>query len=499
MKVIIEVPIACLVVTTLLTGCAMKKHSGDKGGDHVPENRVYNIDQLPDSSISLGLTPKASDSKYSQDFVRISESYHLCLGSNDFSDFEASRLRLEVTKSSDDINLSGLESVLNRALSTINRWSPSRKKFSCRIELLVFKQDEGRCDAVFVKSDLGQFPFSQDSFAKSDWTFFAERQLKATDGQVNTVPVIYFNRSMSESEQAVAFTRSTAKLLGLGYSSMDGSRLNPKIPGGTPRLTFHFEDSRGVTILDDDAAILYQFAAIYQDLLNPEDLGQAQLFVDRVLPGEPVMDSDLVLDMSTSNVTYKNIFDSRNLRGVRSIQNRVDVCFRNQSPSTIQEDWYARYLKFADTSTELSVNASIFFQMHKVDSTFQSKAVVASSNCQLLVIFRANSQFPFNRRPVAGLYAHEASISDASGTPSKIPLIYLNVSALELDPLLPLNPSMRRAEETLQHEFAHFLGFKHSRSSQSILSAIGDARTWDIAGSDTEMFKDYLRRRKQLR
>ncbi len=484
------------LVAVLSFTWSMHSCSGDKGGDHVPTGGIYSVAALPSSSEGVALVEKEGGSRYAQKIVRVADAYALCLHADGFSDADAKDLNEALKAKGKDLNHSGLEYIINHALSTIGRWFPGRGSFSSRTEFSVFREDGGNCHAVYLKASSSEFPFTESAFQNRNWVLLASGQLKDPRTRVNTVPVIYLRQDASEKpiQKENIFLQATAAFVGLGDSHMNESLLNPALDS-RENLHFRIEDVDGKTILDDDAAIVYQFAGVYQDVLNPKDLGNLQHFSDRIAPGTVSIDPDLRFEGSAENLPFLDVFDSRSLRGVRKIPTELRVCMQNVSDAAIKDGWRESYLEFADSSQELRKNGSLFYLLHNLDKSFDTKAVLVEDRCHVLVLFKNKNQYPFNSQSAAGLYAHEGSVKDASGNLSQIPVIYLNASDIELDPNVVLSQK-RFASDVVQHEFAHFMGFQHSKSSSSILSAIGDSRTWDTSGDDTKMFKDYLRRRK---
>lgn len=495
MKLSGRYPLVAIVSLAFGSVSCIQSCTADKGGDHVPTGEIYSVPALPSSSDGVALTEKEGGSRYAQKVVRVSDSYALCLHTDGFTDAEAKDLDEALKTKGENLNHSGLEFVLNHALATIGRWFPGRGSFSSRTEFSIFREDGGNCHAIFLKATSSEFPFNESPFQNRHWVLLASGQLKDRQTRVNTVPVIYLRRDASEKSMQTIFVQATAAFVGLGDSRMDESLLNPELHP-TEDLSFRIEKSNGQTILDDDAAIVYQFAGVYQDVLNPKDLGGLQHFSDRIAPGMVSTDPDLKLDGSTENLPFLDVFDSRYLRGVRTIPTEVRVCMQNVSDVVINDAWRESYLEFADSSRELRKNGGLFFQLHSLDESFYAKAVVVTDRCHVLVLFKNKTQYPFNSQPAVGLYAHEGSVKDASGNLTKIPVIYMNASQIEPDPAAAISLQRRVVSDVIQHEFAHFMGFQHSKSSSSILSAIGESRTWDVSGDDTKMFKDYLRRRR---
>lgn len=113
--------------------------------------------------------------------------------------------------------------------------------------------------------------------------------------------------------------------------------------------------------------------------------------------------------------------------------------------------------------------------------------------CQLLVLVRNQTQFPFAGRELNGLFSREGHVATAGGQALPLPLIYLNASTLSLGSHLEGDPAAKPMLTVFRHEFAHFLGFRHSTARASLLFPAGTNETWDLQGVDQEAVSDWIR------
>jgi hypothetical protein len=176
------------------------------------------------------------------------------------------------------------------------------------------------------------------------------------------------------------------------------------------------------------------------------------------------------------------------LRGVRrtAAGARLAVCFDDPAGAGVDAAAVAAYLAVSSAAAPDGLVHQIAASLPAFDLALK----VATSGCALLVSFRNEQQYPFAETLTNGLYAHEGDVSDPSGTPSPIPVVYLNTDALELDPAVgAAGGKPQYAGLVLEHELAHYLGLKHSATDDSVLSPAGYHATWPE--SDRPMFDEY--------
>lgn len=483
-------------VTTLMTALFVGSCSNQKGGDHVPELETYLVSSLPSPAFEPGLTAKEVSAQYFRRFVHISETYQICLPLDSFTTTEIQSLETKLnSKDTTSINKSGLETVINRVLATVSKYNSQRAKFSSRMDLRITDAVEGGCHVIFRRAGASEFPFNHSTYTQGNFALLYAGQLKTSDDRINKIPVIYLNSDLSAEEQTLAMRQSIGAFLGLGSSGESLSALNTNNKDSSA-LTYLLENTAGETNSNDDAAILYGFGLMYQDVLKPADLSSFQHYVDHISPGAIEDDKDIALPAGSAAVPYNDVQGSRYLEGVRKISGQVTICPRNLSNKSIADSYWSQesYLDFTSVTSEPRNNAGLFYQLHAKNRTFAPTIQIASTGCQLLIVVKNQNQYPFAGNSYNGLFAHEGQIRGSDGVVLTIPVIYLNASNLTLEPENAATAQGRYIGDVLQHEFSHFLGLRHSTSSASILAPSGYNRSWDMQNGDGDILQAYLDR-----
>jgi hypothetical protein len=89
------------------------------------------------------------------------------------------------------------------------------------------------------------------------------------------------------------------------------------------------------------------------------------------------------------------------------------------------------------------------------------------------------------------MYAGAGSVRDKEGRSAALPIIWLNASNLVFKrDEAKVDQTKKFAGDVLQHEFAHWLGLKHSQNADSILSPAGYNSGWTT--SDLVVLKKWL-------
>ena len=483
---------AVLLIAQLFAGC-----SNQKGGDHVPELETYSVPSLPSAAFQAGLTAREVSAQYFRRFVHISETYNICLPLDAFGTAEIQSLETAFkSKDAASINKSGLETVINRVLATVSKYNSQRSKFSSRIDIRVTDATEGGCHTILRKSSASDFPGGGNALEQRRFIIYYAGQLKTSDDRVNKIPVIYLNKDLSSDDQLLAMKQSVGAFIGLGSSGESQSLLNTDAAGSTSSLTYLLENSSGATNTNDDAAILYGFGLMYQDVLKPADLSSFQYYVDHLAPGAVEDDKDITQPSGSTNIAYTDVQGSRYIEGVRKVSTQITVCPLNLSNKSISDSWWSQsnYLDFTTNASEPRTSGGLFYQLHSKNATFAPAIQIASTNCNMLVVVKNQSQYPFANNTYNGLFVHEGQIRGNDGVVFSIPVIYLNASNLTLEPQNAATAQGRYIGDVLQHEFAHFLGFRHSTSSTSILAPSGYNRTWDMQNGDGDIMQAFLDR-----
>jgi hypothetical protein len=460
-----------------------------KGGDHIPDFKTYDVATLSNAAFADGVHYKVfEESSVLRPIVYLADSYQICVLQDQYSEEAAANLSDKLTKQSPDVNASGLQIILNHALANIKKYANDADDFSNRIELNVV-YDEENCSAVLLTAPSSEFPFTDADFTDKQTALFYPGQLRIPSGEQNSVPVAYV--SSEAQDQAGLGEYAVAAILGLKESDVEKSKLNPEQAASGAATSFFVEQENGQIAADKDGVTVYAFALAFHDVLNPEDLGMFHYYADQIRPLGAEKDAKLNLPASVTNLTFVDKVGDVYVEGSRQITTSVKVCF-DKGSADLDAAWYAEYLDFGKAASEPHENGSMFFELHGLDATFAAQASVATTGCNLMVSFRSSSDFPFNKYAANGLYFREGDLKASNGNATKIPVIYLNQDNLELDPEFAELSSNKYVGHVLQHEFAHYLGFKHSASRKSILSPAGYNDTWDMAGYDLKLFKRWI-------
>jgi hypothetical protein len=312
-------------------------------------------------------------------------------------------------------------------------------------------------------------------------------QLRTADGTVNKMPVAYVSSSLGADDRQLAAQYLIGGFMGIGESELAGSYLNARTTAATTGRGYFVQNGSGKPRFDDDAQALYGFALVYRNVLGAADLESLQHFGDQLHPSDVAQDPDLSVPAGSAAVKFVDAFGSAQIEGARVVGDTLSACVQNESGVAIDDERIKAYFAFAAPDQADSVVGIL----HAREAAFALTASVVSENCQLLVAFKNGTQYPFATNRVNGLYAREGSVKDKAGQASPVPVIYLNASILELDPAAQAS-SAKPVTLVLQHEFAHFLGFKHAASAQSIMAPAGYNAKWDLAGGDDKLFDAYL-------
>ncbi|MGE0174757.1 MAG: hypothetical protein AB7T49_18335 [Oligoflexales bacterium] len=467
----------------------VKACGNGKGGDHIPDLKTYSISSLPEGAFSKA----AQSEEFSGDdvlrrFAFFTDKYDICVSSDQFSEDFILEVNTRLQWTDADLNKSGLETAINHALKNVRKYSSKASNFSKRIELALVHDYSDGCEAVLLSAKTSEFPFKDGELSPKELGIFYPGQLKTSGGKVNTVPVMYINEVYSEHQQPSEF--AIGAFLGLRPSDLDASMLNPGAVWSDTAHSYFLKSKDADLVINDDTVTIYGFALAFYDELEPEDLESYHHYADQLRPSSDYpRDDDLAFPSGIQNIAFTEAVGDAMITGSRTLADSISVCF-DKGSAAIEDDWLTEYLQFANSATESTDHDSLFYELHERDAAFNPVANIATSDCNLYVVFRSQEQFPFTEYPNNGLYVGEGKVKDKDDQLSQIPVIYLNISNLELDP--EQNTDAKYVGDVFQHEFAHFIGLKHSDSSTSILSPAGYNNTWDVSGSDDQMFNAWL-------
>ena len=96
------------ISTALILVSACGTSTTEKGGDHVPTDKTYNVSDLPNGSETRTIVPKEYDSELLARFVHIAETYRVCLARDKFSDADLVSFQTFVSNNASGINQYGL-------------------------------------------------------------------------------------------------------------------------------------------------------------------------------------------------------------------------------------------------------------------------------------------------------------------------------------------------------------------------------------------------------
>lgn len=462
---------------------------GDSGGDHIPDDMVYTVVAIPSGAEGAGLTAHAANAKpFLRSYVHTSERYDICLDPAAFDDAALTALQDAVRLHAGSSRTFGLEGIVNRALASVDKFKPGSTPASSRIEIHLVRPAGGVCHLLITQATAQAFPFNVSHYHDLDRVLLYVNQLRTEAGVQNKTPVAYLASSLNGASLAAAAQYMIGSFLGLGASTLSGSKLNPATTAGDANRGYLVEDGDGRPRFDDDAQIVFSFALLYRGFVSSADLATFQHFGDQLRTGDEVQDNDLVLPESVENLPFVDAWGDPYIEGARAVGAKVGVCVQNVSGVAIADDRIRTYLAFATPESE----GALMGILHAREEALVTRAALVSTSCNLVVAFRNADQYPFASNQVNGLYAREGSLRAKSGATTTLPVIYLNAANLELDPNA-LASSNKSVALVLQHEFAHYLGFRHSASSQSLLAPAGYNSAWDLAGGDERIFEAYLK------
>jgi len=475
------------LAVVLLFSCGPKKEEADSGGDHAPEDKVYDLAAQPPGATATGIAAQEVRAPFLRRFLEFADHYHVCLDHTAFDDTTLAAVQSLVQVRNGAPAGFGIEGIVNYVLATVDHFRPGTKPASSRVEIDVVWPDAGICDLVVTRVPGTQFPFAGSDFSGLDKVLFWGNHLRSATGTLNHIPVAFVDQALTGPDLPVAVQYLVGWYLGMAQSKIPASNLSATTSAETPGRGWQIADAAGTLRTDDDAQILYGFALVYRDVLKVADLDTLHNFQDQLLPSDQDQDTDLDMPANGANLTFAPALGNVYVNGARLIGNSVKVCVENVSGTAIDDTRLAAYFAFVAPDAA----GSVISYLHDRQAAIATRVDLVTDGCNLLVYLKNTTQYPFATNKVNGLYAQEGTLRTKSGAVSTLPVIYLNAATLELDPAAQTS-SNKPINLVLQHEFAHFLGFKHSASSQSIMSPAGYYATWDMAGGDDKIFDAFV-------
>jgi len=457
----------------------------EKGGDHVPTDKTYSVLDLPKGSEFRTIVPTEYNTNLLARFVHIAETYRICFDKDQFVEGDIESFQNFVSNRSSAVNQYGIEGIINYTFATLQAFDPEKALFSSRVSIQLIWSDTSSCDFVIQFADQTSFPFNTTDFSGKKRVLLGAGQLITPSQQSSKIPVGYFVRS-TNSDDLVHMQKLIASYLGFTDSSNESSYLFSKSDASTAE-TWNVVNANDQILVGDDSLRIYTFAAAWQNVLKPQDLDRFHYYDDVFGKGNVAIDPLLSIESIAEVPTFLDLPGNKFLIGARRLQDNLNVCFANDSGLVITKELVMDWTRFMTVTDSAGVHG----KLHAIEPTFTPVGTVVTSNCQLFISFRNESQYPFVSSKANGFYAHEGTVKISDGTLTKIPVIYVNASNLSLSVLPDPTMAARHVSTVLQHEYAHFLGFRHSQQAASLQSPAGNGSGW--VSADDGFFQEYLR------
>lgn len=472
--------LSALNVVSWSGGCG-----GEKGGDHVPTDKTYPVAVIPVGASSRTITPREYETNVLGRFVHIAENYRLCLIKEQFTETELTGLQAYLSGKSAGINQYGLESLINQTFATLQSYDSNKPRFSTRTSLQVVWNDGGACDFLAGKLASTDFPFNHADFSGRKRVLFDAGQLTVEGGGSNAIPVGYLIAG-SSADDRVQFQKLVASYLGFAESQSSTSYIHPEVTSASAS-SWNVVDSSNQILAGDDSLKIYSFAAAWYDIVKPTDLDRFHYYEDLFSPGAVATDPLLTISSAGTVPTFLDLPGNRYLNGARKMTGPLTVCFKDDADLGITAEMVTTWMSFASVKSADGLHG----KLNVMDPAFSFDAAVSGTGCQLWIAFRNESQYPFAATKANGLYAQEGRVAGANNIASTVPVIYVNAANLSVsvDPILMT--AARHVSSVMQHEYAHFLGFKHSAERSSLHAPAGTGTVW--TEGDKAIFAEYLK------
>lgn len=477
----------CTVLLALHFGCGT---STEKGGDHVPTDKAYPASELPGGVLPSGsmlqtIVPKEYDSNVLGRFVHVAEDYRVCLMRDQYAAAELAEIQSFISNDSGSINQYGLEGIINYTFETLKWFDSGKGSFSSRVSLQLVWNDEGQCDVVLGKVAMTEFPFRHPDFAGRRRVILHNGQIRDDFGNSNAVPVGWIAAS-DVTDEKIQLQKLVSSYLGFAESKTRSSYLHANVSVETSD-TWNLVDGNSNIKPGDDSLKIYSFAVAWYDILKPQDLDRFHYYQDSFSKGAVATDPLLILANVATPPSFIDLPGNRYLEGARKLSGSLGVCFKDDSESGITASMVTAWTGFFS----LEDVSGIHGKLKELNPSYSGSAVLGVSNCQLHIAFRRNDQYPFNSMSAYGAYAHEGRVAAADSLVSAIPVIYVNVTDLDLSTQGQQTAAKRHVSQVLQHEYAHFLGLKYSSDRASMLSPAGSGVSW--TSDDQVRMSEYLK------
>ncbi len=451
-----------------------------KGGDHVPEDTEYRVasSDMPKVPGGAGHTKlEYAAEPMLRKFLHLAERYEICVDPAEVTPEAFAAIQARLKAGGEPVKARGLESIANYALTNVDQFRPGVKKFSSRVTLdLVYITPGAACSFAVLRRPASAFPFNEPLFSGKNVRFlYAGRIIDRSDeSRVNQVAIGYALDSLDTPRLALAVQYLVASYLGLSESPSNKSVLNDDL---RPDAEWQIDN------FGPDYQVLFTFALAYRSILRPTDLATFHHYADTLGFAAPPTDPLLAIPAGSTPPRFVDVLGHNELTGVRLAYEPFSICAANDTAKSPTEAQLQAAIAFFSSATPGSLAANLKTAEPKLE--LQATLAAAGAPCKLLVAFRDDTQYPFAGKAFNGLYAHEGQVKDAAGAASAIPVIYLNMTNLAAEKSAT---DAKWLGYVLEHEAAHFMGLKHSRSIRSILSPSGYNKTYDLDGGDRAQF-----------
>ncbi len=340
---------------------------------------------------------------------------------------------------------------------------------------------------MITKRGVDSFPFDHEDFEGESFAYLQKGQLQSPLEKTNQIPLLYLLNTLPLQQSVKLSQFGIAKYIGLMESNMEDSFLNPNQSSFELMKKWHIKEFKkvkdlNVDSLNPDTLTIYQLALLYSDLLQTGDLETFHHYADKEKEAES--DDLLTLPAKTSPIKFLEIIGHPYYLGIRNISPEISLCWQNESSVAISDELVTEYFTYISVKN----SESLIAQLGQGNALLKSKMFLDNQNCSLIIAPRNKDQFPFNTYTFNGMYSHEGTIS-SKGEPCPLPIIYLNVDNLALNSNTKNN--QKSLSLVLAHEFAHFLGFRHSQSSESLIAPAGTHEKLDMKGYDEKMISSW--------
>jgi len=480
------------IMLAVNTSCNNPSQEEQRGGDHVPELKTYQIAALPAGAEDRGVTSRKFQANLALGSqVRFAKRYEACLDVS-ISDDVLAQVDAEMLTRSSTLSKSGLWHVLHRAFQTVNSFDLKKSSRSFSPELLVRRAgNRSDCTVVVSTASAAEFPFTDADFAQEKQAIFQPSQLEDVTGVANRTVVAFIRSDLSSENKTMHITQAVAQAMGIRVSSEENSPLNPSSDRDVTKTAFAIRSKPAYIGASSDEVSIYTWVAMYVDLIKLQDFLTLQHYADEWELNEPEVDTEMTAPASVAPITAEALVGNEHLSFKRGWTEPLRVCFQADSSFGVGNEQFDNYLSYLAHDNENRSSKGIAASVAKLDEATTLKFVRAEDKCSLLVAIRKATSFPFSDSPNNGVFVAEERIRLTDDSVLGIPVIYFNGTNLELDPEKG-SSSKKYIAMVLEHDVGHFMGFRHSSSDDSLLSPAGYHDALALPDPDSAMLQAWL-------